>query len=398
MSLNDKFKEAIPIIDKLEANGFEAYFVGGSVRDSLLNLPIHDVDIATSAFPNEIKNIFRRTVDVGIEHGTVMVLVEDIGYEITTFRTESTYQDFRRPDHVTFVRSLEEDLMRRDFTINALAMDKEGTVYDYFNGLEDLDNRLIRAVCDPYTRFHEDALRMMRAVRFQATLGFDIEPKTFDAIEKNNEILSKIAVERIHEEFIKMMKGKHARAGLTSFIETELYNKCPFFSDKEAALRKLTNRHGVIQTEVQVWALLGYFAGLKDLQLTEVLRAWKSSNAVISASNRALNGLRDRLSDELSLESIYDLGSDLLKEIEWMVYLITGEPYNEDTIEVYKELPIHNRNELAVDGGILMKALDRRGGPWLGEILDDIERKVLYKKLTNDKDTLLGYAQTTLQK
>lgn len=127
----DEFTRAASVLKEIQAHGFEAYFVGGSVRDALLNQPIHDVDIATSAYPEEIKQIFHRTIDVGIDHGTVLVLVGDEQYEITTFRTESTYQDFRRPDTVTFVRSLKEDLKRRDFTINALAMDVTGKLLIY---------------------------------------------------------------------------------------------------------------------------------------------------------------------------------------------------------------------------------------------------------------------------
>ena len=139
-NIPDEFKKALPILEKIREAGFEAYFVGGSVRDTLLGLPIHDVDIASSAYPEEIKQIFSKTVDTGVEHGTVMVLDHGTGYEITTFRTESTYQDYRRPDKVEFVRSLEEDLKRRDLTINALAMDDKGKIIDLFDGLKDLKN------------------------------------------------------------------------------------------------------------------------------------------------------------------------------------------------------------------------------------------------------------------
>ncbi len=147
--LPEEFRQALPVMEQIETAGYEAYFVGGSVRDVLLGHPIHDVDIATSAFPAEIKEIFPRTVDVGIEHGTVLVLTEDSQYEITTFRTESTYQDFRRPDQVSFVRSLEEDLKRRDFTINAFAVQDDGNVIDLFEGLADLANKTLRAVATP---------------------------------------------------------------------------------------------------------------------------------------------------------------------------------------------------------------------------------------------------------
>ena len=162
-SLPEIFMKALPVVQTLTKAGYEAYFVGGSVRDLLLNRHIHDVDIATSAYPEEVKQLFERSIDTGIQHGTVTVLYDDDSYEITTFRTESGYQDYRRPDHVEFVQNLEEDLKRRDFTINALAMDEHGNIHDLFNGLDDLNQGLIKAVGDPEKRFNEDALRMMRA-------------------------------------------------------------------------------------------------------------------------------------------------------------------------------------------------------------------------------------------
>lgn len=180
MRLNElpiEYKKAIPVIRKIEAAGFEAYFVGGSVRDTLLGQKIHDVDIATSAFPEEIKQLFPKTIDIGIEHGTVLVFHEEEQYEITTFRTESTYQDYRRPDSVSFVRTLEEDLKRRDFTINAFALKEDGEIIDLFDGLTDLENHVLRAVGRPFERFHEDALRMMRGLRFVSQLGFKLKKK-----------------------------------------------------------------------------------------------------------------------------------------------------------------------------------------------------------------------------
>ena len=144
-----EFIDALPILETIEKAGYEAYFVGGSVRDTMLSKPIHDVDIATSAYPEEIKKIFKRTVDTGIEHGTVMILDHGTGYETTTFRTESTYTDFRRPDEVKFVRSLDEDLKRRDFTVNALALTKDGEVIDLFGGVQDMSAQILRAVGKP---------------------------------------------------------------------------------------------------------------------------------------------------------------------------------------------------------------------------------------------------------
>lgn len=200
-----EFQEALPVLEKIKEAGFEAYFVGGSVRDALLNRPIHDVDIASSAYPEEIKTIFPRTVDVGIEHGTVLVLEGQGEYEITTFRTEDVYVDYRRPSQVSFVRSLEEDLKRRDFTINALALNQEGEIVDLFNGLADMKNRTLRAVGVASERFNEDALRIMRGFRFQAGLDFDLEELTFQAMADCAPLLEKISVERIFIEFDKLL-------------------------------------------------------------------------------------------------------------------------------------------------------------------------------------------------
>ena len=237
--LPTEFKEAEPVLAQIEAAGFEAYFVGGCVRDTILGQPLHDIDIATSAYPSEIKAIFSRTVDTGIEHGTVMILDHGKGYETTTFRTETGYQDFRRPDEVTFVRSLAEDLQRRDFTINALALKRTGEVIDLFDGLHDLTNRLIRAVGNPDERFHEDALRMMRAVRFASQLDFEIDPETIQGITDNAHLLSKIAVERIQVELEKLFVGTNPTKGLQVMMETDLYEYTPTLADQSMTLKNL---------------------------------------------------------------------------------------------------------------------------------------------------------------
>lgn len=164
--MNDVFLKALPVLQKLTTAGFEAYFVGGSVRDYLLNRTISDVDIATSAFPEEVKEIFQSTYDTGIAHGTVTVRENNEFYEVTTFRTEGTYEDFRRPSEVKFIRSLEEDLQRRDFTMNAIAMDEHFALHDPFSGQEAVKNKAIKAVGKASERFHEDALRMMRESAF----------------------------------------------------------------------------------------------------------------------------------------------------------------------------------------------------------------------------------------
>lgn len=197
------------IIHTLQNAGYEAYSVGGCVRDSILGRVPDDWDITTSAKPEEVKKLFRRTVDTGIKHGTVTVLMDKTGYEVTTYRIDGTYEDGRHPKDVTFTASLTEDLKRRDFTINAMAYNDEEGLVDIFGGVEDIEKKLLRCVGDPEARFSEDALRMMRAVRFSAQLDYNIEEKTQQAIRKLAPTLEKVSAERIAVELIKLLKSPH---------------------------------------------------------------------------------------------------------------------------------------------------------------------------------------------
>ena len=197
------------IIHLLQKNGYDAYAVGGCVRDSLLGRIPADWDITTSARPLEVKNLFKRTIDTGLQHGTVTVMMGKEGFEVTTYRIDGEYEDSRHPKEVIFTGKLEEDLKRRDFTINAMAYnDREGLV-DVFGGAKDLENQIIRCVGDPSERFTEDALRIMRAVRFSAQLGFSIEEETKRAAGELAETLKKISAERIHTELVKLLVSPH---------------------------------------------------------------------------------------------------------------------------------------------------------------------------------------------
>ena len=197
------------ILAKLETEGYEAYAVGGCVRDSILGRKPGDWDITTSARPESIKALFRRTVDTGIEHGTVTVLMGSRSYEVTTYRIDGEYADLRHPKEVLFTASLEEDLKRRDFTINAMAYNESTGLVDLFDGMSDLNNRVIRAVGKPEERFGEDALRILRAFRFSAQLDFEVEEKTREAAKKLAANLSMISAERIREELTKLLVSDH---------------------------------------------------------------------------------------------------------------------------------------------------------------------------------------------
>ena len=197
------------IIHTLEAAGFEAYAVGGCVRDALLGRTPNDWDITTSATPEQVKALFHRTVDTGIAHGTVTVLLDKDGFEVTTYRVDGEYEDGRHPKEVTFTASLEEDLKRRDFTINAMAYNPKKGLVDLFGGQEDLEKKVIRCVGDPLERFTEDALRIMRAVRFSAQLGFSLEENTRNGLAVLAPNLKHVSVERIQVELVKLLVSPH---------------------------------------------------------------------------------------------------------------------------------------------------------------------------------------------
>ncbi|MBR6529091.1 MAG: HD domain-containing protein [Firmicutes bacterium] len=233
MKLPESIKKALYMI---EDAGYQGYIVGGCVRDALRGIEPHDYDITTSALPGEVKEIFKeyRVIETGIKHGTVTVLMKDsladeaangaagsdvdtYPLEITTFRVEGEYLDGRRPSCVSFTRDLREDVARRDFTINAMAMDVRGETYDFFGGKEDLRAGIIRTVCNPRERFEEDALRIMRALRFASVTGFEIEQQTKDAIFECKELLLRISSERIREELVKLLLGKDVRRVLLEY-------------------------------------------------------------------------------------------------------------------------------------------------------------------------------------
>ena len=197
------------IINTLEDAGFEAYAVGGCVRDALLGRKPNDWDITTSAKPEQVKALFRRTVDTGIAHGTVTVLLDKDGFEVTTYRVDGEYEDGRHPKEVSFTASLEEDLKRRDFTINAMAYNSRKGLVDLFEGQKDLENKIIRCVGDPLERFTEDALRIMRAVRFSAQLGFSLEKETRKALLVLAPNLKHVSAERIQVELVKLLVSPH---------------------------------------------------------------------------------------------------------------------------------------------------------------------------------------------
>lgn len=269
------------ILSTLHNAGYEAYIVGGCVRDSILGKVPGDWDITTEALPDQVKSLFKSTVDTGIKHGTVMVIKKGRGYEVTTFRIDGNYADCRHPDSVKFTRSLKEDLKRRDFTINAFAYSPEEGVIDLFDGISDLNRGLIRCVGDPEKRFSEDALRIMRAVRFSAQLSFDIEEGTAKAIEKFAPRLSKVSTERIRVEFEKTLLSEnpehvdlYGTYGLAPYIFPEVYGEC--FKEKNSRIFKEFGKES--PSDLKFLRLAAFFEDLSYEKCRKTLKNFTYDN------------------------------------------------------------------------------------------------------------------------
>lgn len=368
------------VISALESNGYEAVYVGGAVRDFLLGKPATDIDIATSAYPQEVKKIFSNTVDLGTEHGTVLVLMNHEPIEVTTFRLESNYSDHRRPDEVHFVRSLEEDLKRRDFTINALALTREGELIDLYDGERDLKNKVIRAVGLASDRFQEDALRMIRAVRFSSVLGFRIEEETIRAISMNAAQMKFISVERIKIEMDKLFVGVDPKKAFIYLFESGLNRELPLFpKNLEKVVFTLP-----YETAIAGWASI-MVAG--DFSPIELSLAYKLSNREKSLLVHVNDAYIRRLTHPFTLDEIYRFDLDVLLITERLVNSLHGNDLTEvkPAIEQAKSsLPIQSRKELRVTGKELMQWTGLSGGRWIGEWIEKIETAVLHSACKND--------------
>ena len=394
-NLPSEFVKALPVLEKIQAHGFEAYFVGGSVRDALLQRSIHDVDIATSAYPAETKAIFPHTIDVGIDHGTVLVLAgqsEAEHYEITTFRTESTYTDYRRPDSVDFVRELSEDLKRRDFTINAFAMDTEGEIIDLFDGLSDLAGSRLRAVGIATERFNEDALRIMRAMRFAATLNFNVEEETFKAMQARAHLLSKISIERIFIELDKLLLAKDWKKGLEILLESEAYTFLPDLQEKAIhALIQTLNSGFTFANSAQAWAAL--LVHSDQINVKTFLKKWKVSNDFIKYVHDLTEAYK---LESWSLESIYRYGLEKALLVD-QLKVAAGQDIDCDQAYIYDaKLQIHSKSELAVTGNDIIQTFNIKPGPILGKLLHQIEEQVVNNQLKNDRNKILIYIKEIL--
>ena len=425
------------IIHTIQAAGFEAYAVGGCVRDSILGRVPDDWDITTSAKPEDIKKLFKRTIDTGIEHGTVTVMLEAEGFEVTTYRIDGEYEDSRHPKEVTFTSNLREDLRRRDFTINAMAYNDEVGLVDIFEGISDIEKKIIRCVGDAKERFTEDALRMMRAVRFSAQLGYSIDEGTKEAIKELAPTLQKISAERVQVELVKLVTSNNPdylkiayETGITAIVlpefdlcmETEQKNPHHMYSVGEHTLwsMKYVERDKVLRLAMLFHDMgkpeaittddkgIHHFHGHNELssQITrEVLRRLRFDNDTIHKVERLVyfHDYRPALTDKSVRRFVAKIGKDLFP-----LYILVQTADVKAQSDYKKEEKLHNietvnniflgilereeclcLKDLAVTGKDLID-LGIKPGKEIGEILNHLLEMVLENPVLNEKEILLN--------
>lgn len=446
------------IIEELHKNGYEAYIVGGCVRDSLLNKTPNDWDITTSATPYQVKEIFRRTVDTGIQHGTVTVLVErkylgndrsankpeNYAFEVTTYRVDGVYEDHRRPKEVAFTASLEEDLKRRDFTINAMAYNDENGVIDIFGGVRDLEEHVIRCVGSPSDRFDEDALRILRAVRFAAQLGFDIDEPTRKAMQEQAKYLKDISAERIQVELTKLITSDNPdrlidayKLGLTRIVmpefdammETEQNNPHHLYNvgvhtvkvmenvPKDAVLRYTALLHDVGKPETRTTDENGvdHFYGHQELgeeMAGRILRRLKLDNNTITAVCRLVKnhdfGINSenaksfrRFLSRLGAENFEDFitikKADMAGQSDYNISerQKTISDMEEMHLMIMSENQCLKMSDLAVGGADLI-SLGMKPGREIGNMLKLLFDMVLENPELNDRENLTKIVEEKL--
>ncbi|HDE6134712.1 TPA: CCA tRNA nucleotidyltransferase [Staphylococcus aureus] len=388
------FEQARLILEQIQDNGFEAYYVGGSVRDYVMGRNIHDIDITTSATPDEIESIFSHTIPVGKEHGTINVVFNDENYEVTTFRAEEDYVDHRRPSGVTFVRDLYEDLQRRDFTMNAIAMDTAYKLYDYFDGQQDINNRIIRTVGIAEERFQEDALRMIRCLRFQSQLSFDIAMETFEAMRTQMADIKFLSIERIVIELTKLMRGINVEESFNHLKSLKAFNYMPYFEQLDMNQINVTE-------PIDLELLIAIVSVKFDINYS--LKPLKLSNRQVKDINQyiqIMNALPSIITKEQLKMFVYDYDTNLIKNVMVAADVLKAndiqghEPLivNLQTIdETLHRLPMHNRKDMMVNGGVLMAHLNAKSGPWLKDVLRQIEIAIVTGKVSNEETEILKW-------
>lgn len=373
----------LSVLNTLKQNGFDAFLVGGCVRDMLLGLTPTDFDITTSATPSQIKNFFERTVDTGIKHGTVTVIVDKTPVEVTTFRTEGDYNDSRRPDNVCFVTDINQDLSRRDFTVNAIAYNPEMSFVDPFGGIEDIDSKVLKAVGNPKKRFTEDALRIMRLFRFASTLGFSIDKATEIAALECSDALKNISAERINSELKKTVSGKYLEFAKPLFDLNALSFLKLHKLENEKLITKLSNEN------LKFFAFI-YFCSSSPQETLALLKASNKTKVYFKEVSFCLNNQPKTKAD---IKRLLNKLSDPQILFDATEFVAVTKSKNTDLItntvrEILKQKEPYKINHLCITGDDLKK--QGFEGKEIKDKLDYLLEKVIENKELNQKNILLS--------
>lgn len=385
------------ILNSMKKQGFTAHVVGGSVRDSLIGRTLGDFDITTNALPEETKAVFKdeRTVDTGIKHGTVTLVLDGIPYEITTYRVDGEYNDNRHPDSVTFTDRLEEDLARRDFTVNAMAYNPDKGLSDPFGGRLDAEKRLIRAVGDPYKRFDEDALRILRALRFASVLGFEIEESTAAAVRERAHLLSSISKERVYTELKKLIMGTDAVKILTEYSALI----APLLCGLDVVKLPKKELFDKAELTARLAAIFLYNSADPAPHSERAFAELKSDKLTRSRIFSALDAL-DRVdfgSESAALSALADYGVDTVRDV--LALGMLSEKFTEREEQILSNAISSGKpyliSHLAVKGGDVASLGFK--GEKIGEALRSLLCAVINGKAENEKTALIEYAKKMLE-
>lgn len=395
------FREAFELIEQLERAGHQAYIVGGSVRDALLRREIHDVDIATSATPTQVQALFPRTVPTGLKHGTVTVIAGKFPFELTTFRREGPYTDSRRPDYVEYVQDLAADLARRDFTINAMALNRKGEVVDPFGGQRDLERGVIRCVGQAHERFREDALRILRAIRFAAQLRFTVERETLHAMQAKKTGLRKLAVERITNELSKLLSAdKPGQALRLLWTERLLCEIEPLsLGDTFSVPGKESFTQFDQEADIGLrWILFLRLCGIKSSQCRRVCRNLKLPRKDGHELSLMWGEAEDWPGKDLSTKAVrhkvFTLGLRRSLRIIRLAHRlgtlerIYSQILSRRFCHADWELPLDDPSQLALDGHTLICRSGRDPGSWIGDVQRVLLDKVVTGEIVNHPELL----------
>jgi tRNA nucleotidyltransferase (CCA-adding enzyme) len=387
--------QVVFILQQLNKHNFEAFLVGGCVRDYIMDKAPQDFDITTSALPIEIKKIFKNTVDTGIKHGTITVLIDNMPFEVTTYRVDGDYEDNRRPTKVTYTTSLEEDLRRRDFTINAIAYHpKEGFV-DPFLGKDDIQNKIIRGVGNPSKRFEEDALRMLRALRFKAQLNFAIEEYTYIALQKNVHLIQHISIERCREEICKIIMSDNP--SIKDIYETNMLsyiNNCfyCYIKDNFNFIINTSQKDIILRLSIIFWFM-------DSDTLCGLLKNMKFDNKTIKivctiVSYNKITLTKDFYDIRKSLSLVGATAFKYILEVK-KIYGLDANDILINYNKILKDNDCFAIKNLLINGEDL-KAIGIHKGIQIGETLKFLLDEVLKDQSLNKKDTLITLAKNKI--